>query len=317
MSQELAELLRQRIDEFDHHLKARNYSRRTRHCYRGALRELAAWVRADEQLNNLTDLTPQVLESYWHETCFRAPRKQRKRGQKKLSAGTLRIHAAALRRFFRELTRRQELLADPSTSIGSPRRTETVKRAVLSQREVLKLLMAIELDSSQGLRDRALVEVLYATGVRRGELLGLNLEDVDLDSGWLHVLGKGRKVRMVPLGREAELALQAYLRDARPHLAAADNKALFVGPLGHRYKASELAKFLHQLAAKANLKKRVTPHVLRHSCATHMLAGKADIRYIQALLGHSSIKSTQVYTRVELSELQQVVRTCHPRERDL
>lgn len=317
MSRELAGLLRQKIDEFEHHLKVRNYSSQTRQCYRGTLRGLAAWVEADDQLRNLTDLTPQVMESFWVETCFRAPRSGRRRGQKKLTTGSLRVYAAALRAFFQHLTRRQELLSDPSTCIGAPRPNKNIKKAVLSQREVLRLLMAIEVDTVEGLRDRAIVELLYSAGIRRGELLGLNLPDLDLDSCWFYVLGKGRKTRMVPVGREAELALRAYLRDARPRLALPEEKALFVGPLGTRYNCHQLSRLLHGLADKANLKKRVTPHVLRHSCATHMLAGKADIRYIQALLGHSSIRSTQIYTQVELSELQQVLRSCHPRERDL
>lgn len=316
MSRELAELLRQKIDEFEHHLKRRHYSPRTRRCYRNNLLKLAKWVEADENLQNLTDLTPQILENYWTELCFRRP-SRRKRGQKGYAAATLRLLAAVLRRFFQELTHRGELLSDPSYAIVAPRHTDTVQRTVLSTREVLKLLMAIETDTSEGLRDRAVVELLYSTGVRRAELIGLDLADLNLENGWLHVLGKGRKARQVPVGREAELALQAYLRYARPHLVAPGEEALFVGPLGTRYGGDHLSKLLHHLATRAKLKKKVTPHVLRHTCATHMLAGKADIRYIQALLGHSNIQSTQVYTRVELSELQQVLRTCHPRERDL
>lgn len=320
MSRELAQLLRQKIDEFDHHLKLNDYSPQTRKNYRCPLLELATWVEADEQLKNLTDLTPQVLQNYWSEVCFRQPRRKqkRKRGQPKtLSATSLRLYAAALRRFFQELTRRGELLTDPSFSLRGPKGAQEIRGAVLSQREVLKLLMAIELDTLEGLRDRAVVELLYATGVRRAELSRLNIEDLNLEDGWLHVRGKGGRPRVVPVGREAELALRAYLRDARPKMAGPDETALFVAASGERYRARHLGELLHRLAAEAGIKKRVTPHVLRHTCATHMLAGKADIRYIQALLGHVSIQTTQAYTHVEISDLRQVLRACHPRERDL
>lgn len=317
MSRELADLLRQKIDEFGHQLKVRNYSITTRKSYEGPLRSLATWVEADAQLRNLADLTPQVLQNYWTETCLRRPRKGRKRGQKTLAAGTLRLYSVSIKSFFQELTRKGELLTDPSSCIRAPKATKTIRRAVLTQREVLKLLMAIELDTHEGLRERALVELLYATGIRRAELLALNIQDLNLEDGWLHVLGKGDRQRVVPVGREAELSLRAYLRDARPRIALPQEQALFVSSNGKRYQARELSKLLHELAAKAQLKKRVTPHVLRHTCATHMLAGKADIRYIQALLGHARIDTTQIYTRIELSELQQVVRTCHPREREL
>ena len=317
MSHELAEFLRQKVDEFDHNLKLRDYSVETRRNYRTPLLALADWVEADEQLRNLVDLSAQVLEKFWAELSFRPPRRKRKRGAKTLSSGTLRLYATGLRSFFQYLVLQGELLGDPSHGVIAPRRQRTVRGAILSPREVLRLLMAIELDTPEGLRDRAVVELVYSTGIRRGELAGLNLQELDLETGWLRVLGKGKKMRYVPVGHEAELALRGYLRDARPRLARAENEALFLRTNGERYSGHCLGKLLHRLAAEAGIKKRVTPHVLRHACATHMLAGKADIRYIQALLGHSSIESTQIYTKVELSELQQVVRACHPRERDL
>ena len=284
MTAKLAELLRQKIEEFDDHLKRHNYSPATRYSYRRSLRPLVRWVEDEAQVDELLDLTPQVLARFWLHTCSRPPERKGKRGQKHLSTACLRLYATIIRLFFRELVRRGELLHDPSCAITAPRTRPSFRSDVLTQREVLKLLMAIDLNSPEDLRDRAVVELLYATGIRRGELLGCDLGSLDLEDGWLRVLGKGNKERFVPLGREAELALRAYLREARPHLADPIEPALFVGRLG-RYRAKELAELLHGLAKAAGIKKRVTPHVLRHTCATHMLAGKADIRYIQALLG--------------------------------
>ncbi len=316
MSARLAKLLRQKVKEFGEHLHRSNYSPATRRTYRCVLLNLVRWVEEDEELDELLDLTPRALARYWHETCSRPSQRPRKRGKKTLSASSLRLHATVVRAFFQELTRRGELLHDPTLAIDRPRETKTFRSVVLSQREVLKLLMAIELDTPEGLRDRAMVELLYSSGIRRAELLGIDLGELDLEEGWLRIFGKGDRQRFVPVGREADLALRAYLRDARPRLAAAQEHALFVGSDGTRYPPSHLAALLHQLAEKAGIKKRVTPHVLRHTCATHMLAGKADIRYIQALLGHTNLSSTEIYTRVELSDLRQTLLNCHPRERD-
>lgn len=317
MSERLAQILRQKIDEFDGSLRRRNYSPTTRKTYVHCLQSLADWVAPERQLNDLIDLTPQVMAQFWADVCSRPPRRKRKRGQQSLQASSLRLYAAAYRSFFRELVQRGELLHDPSAVIDRPRNNKSFRGELLSEKEVLKLLMAIELDTPEGFRDRAVVELLYSTGIRRAELLGLDLGELDLEEGWARILGKGDRERFVPVGHEAILALRAYLQGVRPRLALPREKALFVGPKGRRYTGHQLAELLHKLADKAGLKKRVTPHVLRHSCATHMLAGKADIRYIQVLLGHESLNTTQIYTRVELTELRQTLLNCHPRERDL
>ena len=318
MSLELAERLREKLEEFDDYLRRCNYSPITRKNYRRALRSFVLWVEDQPELDALLDLTPQVLARYWSYTCSRPPQRKRKRGQKTLSFGSLRLYGTVIRLFFQELTRRGELLHDPSCAITLPRTKQTIRSAILSPKEVLKLLMAIELDSPEGLRNRAIVELLYATGIRRGELLGLDVGELDLEGGWLRVLGKGGKERTVPVGREAELALRSYLREARPRLIETKpaQPALFVGSDGSRYLGNELSELLHSLAKQAKIKKKVTPHVFRHSCATHMLNGKADIRYIQALLGHSNLSTTQIYTQVAPSDLRQVLLECHPRERD-
>ncbi len=317
MSVRLAKVLRQKAAEFDDHLRRCNYSPTTRGNYARSLRLLVQWAEDEEDLHELLDLTPANLARFWEYTCSRRPQRNRRRGQKTLSFTSLRLYGTVVKLFFKELTRRGELLHDPSCVITLPRTTHSVKGEVLSRREVLKLLMAIPLDSPEGLRDRAVVELLYSTGIRRGELLGIDLGELDLEEGWLRVLGKGDKERFVPVGREAELALRTYLREARPRLASPSESSLFVSHRGTRYTGRQLKELLHDLADKAGIKKRVTPHVFRHTCATHMLAGKADIRYVQALLGHASLSSTQVYTHVDLSQLRQVLLSCHPRERDL
>lgn len=316
MSARLAEVLRQKAAEFDDHLRRCNYSPVTRGNYGKSLSLLAQWAEGQEDLHELLDLTPANLSRFWEYTCSRRPQRTRKRGQKTLSTRSLQLYGTVVKLFFGELVRRGELLHDPSCVITLPRQSRSFRGEVLSRREVLKILMAIPLDSAQGLRDRAVVELLYSTGIRRGELLGIDLGELDLEDGWLRVLGKGNKERFVPVGREAELALRTYLRDARPQLASPAEPALFVSSNGTRYSGGRLQKLLHNLAKKAGIKKRVTPHVFRHTCATHMLSGKADIRYVQVLLGHETLSTTQMYTHVDIGELRQVLLSCHPRERD-
>ena len=160
------------------------------------------------------------------------------------------------------------------------------------------LVSAPETDSPLGLRDRALMELLYAAGIRVSELVGLDTADVDLSDGLLRVRGKGRKERLVLIGGPARRALGAYLREGRPQLAAGAEAALFLNRKGVRLSARGVQGLVHKYALAAGLDQRVFPHLLRHTYATHMLEGGADLRVLQELLGHASINSTQIYTHV-------------------
>jgi integrase/recombinase XerD len=210
--------------------------------------------------------------------------------------------------------------ADPAADIDPPRVPLGLPKP-LTEEEVESLLDAVVGDEPAALRDRAILEVLYGSGLRISELVGLSLPDVDLSSWLLRVLGKGAKERVVPLGRQAHAALEAWLADGRPSLAPerwarrGDAEAVFLNQRGGRLSRSGAWGVVRRHGVAAGLTGRLSPHVLRHSCATHMLDHGADIRAVQELLGHASITTTQVYTKVSNERLFAVYEAAHPRAR--
>ena len=207
---------------------------------------------------------------------------------------------------------------DPTDGVAAPRRPGRLPKA-LDEEQVARLLAAADTPDPVGRRDRAMLELLYGTGMRVGELVALDLDDVGGDSGLIRVLGKGNKERLVPLGRCASAALADWLGPGgRPELAPArwarrgDAEALFLNQRGGRLTRQGVWTVLRTRSARAGLAP-VHPHVLRHSCATHMLAHGADIRVVQELLGHASIATTQIYTKVTIEHLCRVIDIAHPR----
>jgi len=191
----------------------------------------------------------------------------------------------------------------------------------LDEGQVTALLGAVEGDGPRAQRDRALLEVLYATGIRISEATGLDLDDLDLEDGLLRVLGKGDKERVVPIGRTARAVLEQYLRDGRLQSRAArsrrvaDTDAVFLNARGTRISRQACWTIVQRAGARAGVDAELSPHVLRHSCATHMLDHGADLRVVQELLGHASISTTQVYTKVSPDRLRAVYEASHPRAR--
>ena len=210
--------------------------------------------------------------------------------------------------------------ADPSDQVGAPRVPQGIPKA-LSEADVERLLAAVEGADPLARRDRAILELLYGTGVRISELVGLDLDAVDLTTSTARVLGKGSKERVVPIGRAALGALDDYLRNARLGLRAerarraSDADAVFLNARGGRISRQGCWKIVHAAGERAGLGAKLSPHVLRHSCATHMLDHGADIRVVQELLGHASVSTTQVYTKVSPDRLRSVYEASHPRAR--
>jgi integrase/recombinase XerD len=205
---------------------------------------------------------------------------------------------------------------DPSDDVSSPRVPQGIPKA-LSEAEVERLLDAVPGDGPRPQRDRAILETLYGGGLRISELVGLDLGDLDLHAGLLRVLGKGSKERVVPVGRKARATLEEYLADGRPALDRArsrvDRSALFLNARGGRLTRQGAWLIVRGAGDRAGLRGRLYPHVLRHSCATHMLDHGADIRVVQELLGHASLSTTQVYTRVSPERLLAAYEAAHPR----
>jgi len=209
------------------------------------------------------------------------------------------------------------VLADPTASVEYPRPDNRLPRGILTLQEARRIIEAPDTKSPLSLRDRALLETFYATGVRGGELKRLTTADVDTQEKILRViLGKGRKDRNVPLTSAAAEAIELYLTQGRPRLPMSSRSPLlFLGMRGGPMHSSTLNDVVQRWAKQARVKKRVTCHTFRHSVATHLLKGGADIRHIQVLLGHSSLASTERYTRVEIADLKKVVKRAHPRGR--
>lgn len=219
---------------------------------------------------------------------------------------------------FRFLYRRNYVMQDVAAPIDLPRQEERLPRVILTKEEVLRLLgAASKATTPRALRDRAVLETFYATGIRVSELAKLTPYDVDTEERIVRVLlGKGSKDRHVPLTRAAAAAIEAYLAKGRPAIVGSvKSPNLFVADRGGYFHRGQLSQVVRHYAKKAGIKKRVTCHTLRHSVATHLLKGGADIRHIQVLLGHASLRSTERYTRVELSDLREVIRRAHPRGR--
>ncbi|MDQ1520345.1 MAG: integrase/recombinase XerD [Actinomycetota bacterium] len=241
-------------------------------------------------------------------------------GEVLLAPSSIARALVAVRSFHRFCAAEGLLPADPSDNVGSPRVPQGLPKA-LDEDEVEALLGAVVGDTPAMLRDRAMLETLYATGIRISELVGLDLGDVMLDDAVLRVLGKGSKERIVPIGRTAQAALVAYLERGRPALRptgarrTADAAAVFLNVRGGRISRQASWKIVRYAATRVGLAERISPHVLRHSCATHMLERGADIRVVQELLGHASISTTQVYTRVSPERLRAVYDAAHPRAR--
>ena len=229
-----------------------------------------------------------------------------------IAKGSIARKLSAIRSLFRYLVREGMLAENPLADTASPKLDKRLP-AFLTVNEVELLLKAPDVATPEGQRDRALIELLYASGLRVSELVSLNLEQVNLDNREIRVWGKGAKERLVLMGRPAAAALTAYLSQGRLGLLAGKkSNALLVTRNGERLRARGVQKILATHAARAGINKRVHPHMLRHSFATHLLDGGADLRVVQELLGHAKLTSTQIYTHVTKSQAKKIYLAAHP-----
>jgi integrase/recombinase XerD len=270
--------------------------------------EFIAW--ADERgVTHSSQVSRQVLERYQRFLYH-----YRKKDGEPLSVAGQRCKLVPLRGFFRWLTRTAEIPANPAADMELPRKIKRLPRAVLSAEEAERVMAGVELDTPVGLRDRAMLEVLYATGMRRHEIAALELGDIEPERCVVLIrLGKGGKDRLLPLGERALYWVTRYLEHGRPQLAwNFDDKTLFLGAEGRPLSPLWLSTRMAKRVDAANLGKRGGCHLWRHTMATLMLEGGADIRFIQAMLGHAEISTTQIYTQVAIRQLQKVHAMTHP-----
>ena len=230
-----------------------------------------------------------------------------------LSPGSIRRNVSAVRSYFKFLMGDGVVVRDPSERLDTPKRWRTLPE-VLTVAEIQKLLAAPTLDDPLYFRDRAMLEVAYGAGLRVSEWIGIELKDAMLDQQLVRVFGKGSKERLVPIGRSAISALAVYIREQRPRLEQGAGKGkLFLNARGEPLTRMGAWKILRKYVERAGISKKVYPHTLRHSFATHLLEGGADLRAVQEMLGHADISTTQIYTHVDREYLRQVHRRYHPR----
>jgi integrase/recombinase XerD len=234
-------------------------------------------------------------------------------GRAPASPATVHRKAACLRSFYRHLRREGVRESDPTTSISGPRRGQRMPK-VLNRSEVAKLLAQPRGSEPTALRDRALLELMYACGLRASEAIGMDVRDLDLEAGVLHARGKGSRERVVPVGKAAIEATRIYLERGRPSLLRGRLEAkLFVNFRGEQLTRQGLYKIVRRHATTAGLADRMSPHTLRHTFATHLLAGGCDLRSVQEMLGHADVATTQIYTQKTGQRLKEVYSKAHPR----
>jgi integrase/recombinase XerD len=290
------------IDEFCDALWLEDgLARNTLEAYRSDLSHFAAWLEAQHRKKLIEGDVADIQAYLGH--LFR----------KKTRASSAARLLSSLKRFYRYCLRQGRVKADPTLRIDSPKLPRGLPKS-LTEEDVENLLAAPRAEKALGLRDRAMLETLYASGLRVSELVALKLRQVSQDMGVVRVVGKGSKERLVPLGEEAIAWIRQYLKEARPELLggrAADD--LFVTARGSAMTRQMFWHLLRRYAAQAGLKKSISPHTLRHAFATHLLNHGADLRVVQLLLGHSDISTTQIYTHVARERLKQLHAKHHPR----
>jgi integrase/recombinase XerD len=290
-------------------LRVRNASPRTVENNEKSLRIFVEWCEA-RSLGRPTEVTKPILERYQrHLFHYRS-----ERGGKPLSFRTQHIRLGAVRAFFRWLTRQNVLLSNPASELELPKLGARLPSAVLTRTEVEKVLAQASPATAVGLRDRAILETLYATGVRRSELISLRLYDIDAERGTVMVRqGKGLKDRVIPIGERALGWIARYLDEVRPSLVMPpDEGFLFLTSLGERLTPDFLTQSVRRYVVSAEIGKSGSCHLFRHTMATLMLEGGADVRYIQEMLGHAHLDSTEVYTRVSIQKLRAIYAATHP-----
>jgi site-specific recombinase XerD len=303
---ELTPAWRDALVRFDRQLAARGMAEKTRRAYGNDVGELAAW--ATEAQVAPEDVDYRRLRRYAARLAGGAGE-----GARALSPPTVARKFASIRAFYRQMVERGELDQNPADLVTHARRRSTLPKAMRTD-ELEQLLDRVPVRTPLEARDRAMLELTYSCGLRCEEVVNVDVGDLDFDAEELRVLGKGSKTRIVPVGEPAQEAIERYLSTARPSLVTqADEPALFLSKRGRRLSPSDVRRRLRTWLRHAGLPGDASPHALRHSFATHLLEGGADLRAIQELLGHASVSTTQIYTRVESARLRRQYSRSHPR----
>lgn len=295
---------------FKEYMETKEFSPRTIESYLDQLKFFFSYLETTP-VKDISEITRETIHNYQMYLYYQ------KDGERPLALGTQYSRITALRTFFRYLLHENLILYDPTQEIELPKRRKNLPSNIMTKKEVFKILSKPDPDTPLGLRDRAILEVLYSTGIRNSELRNLTIYDVDITNGDLRVVkGKNAKDRVIPLGEIAGGYVEEYINHARPKLTKDPaQKILFLTKNGRPINHTNLIWLIKKYVRKAKLNKPITTHSFRHTMATHLLKNRAPIRHIQAILGHRSLETTQIYTKVEVTDLKKVHSRCHPRER--
>lgn len=290
------------IEEFLSYLSVeRGVANNTLSSYRRDLAKFSEFLKAQKS-KSVQDISRQTITSFMF--------KERDRG---LSSNSVSRELACLKSFFKFLIKENKIKEDPANIIESPKLWKKLPFA-LNIEEVEAILAAPNLRNPMGMRDKACLELMYATGMRVSEIVYLKMDDVNMEVGFVKCFGKGSKERIVPFGRKAKESVARYLDKARPvFLKKKVSNFLFLTRLGKSMSRQTFWKIIKRYAKEAGVKKKITPHTLRHSFATHILERGADLRVVQELLGHSDISTTQIYTHISKDRLKSIHQKFHPR----
>lgn len=297
--------MEQMVDTYLLHLKVeRGLAKNTLDSYRRDLRKFVGYLRRND-IHTLDEVDRRLIMSFMEDL-----------HNQHRAAATISRNLAAIRSFYSFLVQENLVKANPSTELDAPKIPKRLPN-VMTVSQVAALMEQPNSRTAAGMRDKAMLELLYATGLRVSELVDLNLTDVNLGMGYLRCLGKGSKERIVPMGKSAIEAVDTYLQKGRGKLIRnPEEQAVFVNIHGGRLTRQGFWKILKKYVRQAGFQGDITPHTLRHSFATHLLENGADLRAVQEMLGHSDISTTQIYTQVTATHLRDVYQQAHPRAKD-
>lgn len=303
--------MKELLDEFIDHSKRKNLKPHTIYDYKRTIGELFTFIESNyPDIKSITEITRDIIIQYEKYLVTKIDG----RG-KVLALQRRKRYLTNLRLFFNYYEREEIIHKNPTLNIALPREKRTIIKDVLSIDEMNTLLKCCGDNSLKSIRDRAIMELLYSTAIRGDELCNILMNDIDLKENMLFVRkGKWDSERMVPFGKGANFWVKKYIDKVRPLIHHSNSSLLFVSLNGRKLQPQVLLDIVKVWANVAKIKKNVTTHTFRHSCATHMLQRKADIRYIQKQLGHKRISTTEGYLKIEISDLKEVHKRCHPRE---
>jgi integrase/recombinase XerD len=301
------------VEDFLQYLRhERGQAEHTQRTYAALLNKFVAWA-ADKNLTEWTQVELKHLMAYLQHERERGLENEPKNSARRLSSESVYLEIAALRAFYRFAENEKLLPSNVAENLSLPRRWKRLPKA-LADAEIKKLLEPEQPETPRNLCDQAILELAYASGLRLSELKNLRLEQLHLDAGFINVIGKGNKERVVPVGRKAAEALNRFIDVGRPKLVTPRSPAnVFLTKRGTPFASVTLWLRIKQRVRRAGVSRNVTPHMFRHSFATHLLEHGADLRVIQELLGHANISTTEIYTHVTGNRLREVHRKFHPR----